>query len=44
MYEQAKRFDLLNEMFLADGDLEKALHLTQNQDRINLKTTHYKIA
>ena len=44
LYEQAKRFDLLNAMYQADGDWEKSIKLAEEYDRINLKNTYYKLA
>eukprot|EP00940_MAST-03C_sp_MAST-3C-sp2_P001894 g1894.t1 len=44
LYEEAGRYDLLNELYRASGQWEKALSLAEEKDRIHLKTTHYMYA
>ncbi len=44
LYEDCKRFDLLNHMYQASGEWDKALGVAETNDRISLKTTYYKIA
>lgn len=44
LYEECKRYDLLNNMYQASGDWDKSLEIAETHDRISLKTTYYKIA
>mmetsp|Transcript_5948 Transcript_5948/g.5232 ORF Transcript_5948/g.5232 Transcript_5948/m.5232 type:complete len:156 (+) Transcript_5948:2321-2788(+) len=44
LYEECKRYDLLNIMYQAAGEWDKSLEIAENHDRISLKTTYYKIA
>ncbi len=41
MYEQSGRYDLLNKMYQAVGDWQKAISIAENNDRINLKNTYF---
>jgi len=42
LYLQCGRYDLLNKMYQAAGEWDKALDVGHKKDRINLRTTHYK--
>ena len=44
LFREAGRYDLLNSLYQAAGQWEKAVHLAENKDRIHLKTTHYHYA
>ena len=44
LYEGCGRYDLLNELYQASGQWEKALEIAQTKDRIHLKSTHYRYA
>jgi len=44
LYLAAERYDLLNRLYQACGQWEKALELAAKNDRIHLKTTHYAYA
>ncbi|KAL4454946.1 hypothetical protein ABPG74_006328 [Tetrahymena malaccensis] len=44
LYEQSKRYDLYNKMLQAEGNWEKAIQVSENYDRINLKNTYYRTA
>lgn len=44
LYEQCKRFDLINKMYQASGEWEKSVQIAETYDRINLKNTYYKTA
>eukprot|EP00743_Colponemidia_sp_Colp-15_P005070 GILK01005459.1.p1 GENE.GILK01005459.1~~GILK01005459.1.p1 ORF type:complete len:1424 (+),score=370.05 GILK01005459.1:129-4400(+) len=44
LYESCGRFDLLNRMYQAQGEWEKALKTAEAHDRIHLRTTHYQYA
>ncbi len=44
MYISAERFDLLNRLYRASGQWEKALEVAEKNDRIHLKSTHYAFA
>ena len=43
LYEDSKRYDLLNKMFQANGEPDNAIEV-QRYDRINLKNTFYSAA
>jgi hypothetical protein len=38
------RYDLLNKMYQAFGEWDKAVEVAQKKDRIHLRTTHFKRA
>jgi intraflagellar transport protein 140 len=44
LYIECKRYDLLGELYRAAGLWERALHITEQYDRIHLKTTHHQYA
>ncbi|CAD8141887.1 unnamed protein product [Paramecium octaurelia] len=44
LYYQCKRYDLLNKLYQAQGQWEKALEIAEKHDRINLLSTYYKLA
>ena len=44
LYEGCGRYDLLNELYQASGQWEKALKIAEEKDRIHLKSTHYAYA
>jgi len=44
LYEESKRYDLLNQFYQAGGEWNKAIKISEKYDRINMKTTFYKIA
>jgi len=44
LYLQCGRHDLLNELYQASGQWDKALELAEKEDRIHLKATHYTYA
>ena len=44
LYEDCKRYDLLNKMYQASGEWDRALQIAENFDRISLKSTYYKMA
>eukprot|EP00741_Cyanophora_paradoxa_P007333 tig00001107_g7093.t1 len=44
LYAECKRYDLLNRMYQASGQWEKAVQLAEKHDRIHLRTTHYNFA
>ena len=44
LYKQAKRYDLLNKLYQASGQWEKAIDVAKSKDRIHLRTTHYTYA
>eukprot|EP00501_MAST-03F_sp_TOSAG23-6_P000179 GSMAST32.ASY1.ANO1.182.1 assembled CDS len=44
LYTEGKRFDLLNELYQASGQWKEALTISEKQDRIHLKSTHYMYA
>ena len=44
LYQDCKRFDLLNKMYQASGEWDKAIQIAEKYDRIGLKTTYYKMA
>jgi intraflagellar transport protein 140 len=41
---ECNRIDLLNQLYQAMGNWEKALELSEKKDRINLRTTWYNYA
>ena len=44
LYMECGRFDLLNKLYQASGQWEKALYIARHHDRLNFSTTHYKYA
>jgi intraflagellar transport protein 140 len=44
LYEDSKRYDLLNKMFQANGEPDNAIEVAEKYDRINLKNTFYSAA
>ena len=44
LYVSSERYDLLNRLYQASGQWEKALEVAEKNDRIHLKTTHYAFA
>ncbi|CAD8148851.1 unnamed protein product [Paramecium pentaurelia] len=44
LYYQCKRYDLLNKLYQAQGQWEKAVEIAEKHDRINLLSTYYKLA
>jgi intraflagellar transport protein 140 len=41
LYVKCGRYDLLNKMYQASGQWEKALEVAEKKDRIHLKLTHH---
>lgn len=41
LYKKCKRFDLLNQMYQATGQWERAIEIADKRDRIHLKATQY---
>eukprot|EP00276_Gloeochaete_wittrockiana_P002244 CAMPEP_0184673476 /NCGR_PEP_ID=MMETSP0308-20130426/86689_1 /TAXON_ID=38269 /ORGANISM="Gloeochaete witrockiana, Strain SAG 46.84" /LENGTH=1407 /DNA_ID=CAMNT_0027120965 /DNA_START=36 /DNA_END=4259 /DNA_ORIENTATION=- len=44
LYSGCQRYDLLNLLYQASGQWDKAVQLAQKYDRIHLRTTHYSYA
>ncbi|XP_077407490.1 intraflagellar transport protein 140 homolog isoform X1 [Vanacampus margaritifer] len=44
LYKSCQRYDLLNNLYQAAGQCEKALEIAENHDRIHLRTTYYHYA
>lgn len=44
LYEECKRYDLINNMYQANAEWDKAVAIAETNDRISLKTTYYKMA
>ncbi|EDW03430.1 intraflagellar transport protein 140 homolog [Drosophila grimshawi] len=44
LYKRCKRFDLLNKLLQATGQLDEALQVAESEDRIHLKHTYYQKA
>ncbi|KAJ9573631.1 hypothetical protein L9F63_008972, partial [Diploptera punctata] len=44
LYASCGRWDLLNEMYQAGGEWEKALRVAEEQDRIHLRSTYFNYA
>jgi len=44
LLERCGRYDLLNQLYQASGDWEKALDIAKTKDRIHLKPTHFAYA
>jgi intraflagellar transport protein 140 len=43
-FREANRYDLLNNLYQAAGQWEKAINIAETKDRIHLKTTHFHYA
>ena len=43
-YKSSERYDLLNRLYRASGQWDKALEIAEKNDRIHLKATHYALA
>ncbi|XP_030384608.1 intraflagellar transport protein 140 homolog [Scaptodrosophila lebanonensis] len=44
LYKRCKRYDLLNKLLQANGQLDEAIKLAETEDRIHLKNTYYQKA
>lgn len=44
LYEESGRYDLLNKVFQANGEVDKAIQISEKFDRINLKNNYYNAA
>ena len=44
LYISSERYDLLNRLYRASGQWDKALEVAEKSDRIHLKSTHYAYA
>jgi intraflagellar transport protein 140 len=44
LFREANRYDMLNKLYQAAGEWEKAIKVADTSDRIHLKTTHYNYA
>ena len=44
LYAECNRYDLLNKLYQASGQWEKALDVAVQSDRIHLRTTHFEYA
>ena len=44
LYATCERWDLLNQMYQAGGEWDKALRVAEEQDRIHLRTTYFNYA
>ncbi|XP_004873803.1 intraflagellar transport protein 140 homolog isoform X2 [Heterocephalus glaber] len=44
LYKKCKRYDLLNKFFQASGQLQKAVEVAEQYDRMHLRTTYYNYA
>ena len=44
LYQNCKRYDLLNKLYQSCGKWEKAMEVAEKFDRINLLSTYYKLA
>ena len=44
LYASCGRWDLLNQMYQAGGEWDKALRVAEEQDRIHLRTTYFNYA
>lgn len=42
LLKEANRYDLLNELYQNENDIDKAIEVAKNHDKINLKQTFYK--
>ncbi|XP_072288246.1 intraflagellar transport protein 140 homolog, partial [Pyxicephalus adspersus] len=44
LYKTCKRYDLLNKLYQAWGQWQKAIEIAENHDRVHLRTTYYQYA
>jgi len=44
LYKECGRYDLLNQLYQAAGQWDRALEIAHSKDRIHLRTTHYNFA
>ena len=44
LYKQCGRYDLLNKLYQGQGQWEESINISEDNDRIHLKTTHHKYA
>lgn len=44
LLKEAKRYDLLNELYQNENDMEKAIQIAESNDKINLKMTYFRAA
>ncbi|KAM9305481.1 intraflagellar transport protein 140 homolog [Gastrophryne carolinensis] len=44
LYKSCKRYDLLNKLYQAWGQWQKAIETAENHDRVHLRTTYYQYA
>lgn len=44
LYKKCKRYDLLNKLYRASGQWQKAIEVAEHQDRVHLRTTYYNYA
>uniref|UniRef100_UPI00358F9C54 intraflagellar transport protein 140 homolog n=1 Tax=Myxine glutinosa TaxID=7769 RepID=UPI00358F9C54 len=44
LYRRCERYDLLNKLYQASGQWEKAVELAEKHVRIHMRNTHYKLA
>jgi intraflagellar transport protein 140 len=44
LYEECKRYDLINNMYQANAEWDRALLVAETNDRISLKATYFKMA
>ncbi|XP_036264768.1 intraflagellar transport protein 140 homolog [Pipistrellus kuhlii] len=44
LYKKCQRYDLLNKLYRASGQWQKAIEVAEHQDRVHLRTTYYNYA
>ncbi|NWV82998.1 IF140 protein, partial [Dasyornis broadbenti] len=44
LYKASKRYDLLNKLYQASNQWQKAIEMAEAHDRVHLRTTHYNYA
>lgn len=44
LYKKCKRYDLLNQLYQASGQWQKAIEVAELHDRVHLRTTYYNYA
>lgn len=44
LYEESGRYDLLSKLCQANGEIDKAIDISEKYDRINLKNSYYNAA
>lgn len=44
LYKRCQRYDLLNTLYRASGQWQKAIEVAEHQDRVHLRTTYYNYA